>query len=113
MVVLSGWAGQISLGQFAFVGIGAATAGSLATRGNALFGDFFVTLVLAGARRCALAAVLIGLPALRVQGLFLAVVTFAFAATVQNVVLTATTSAVCCPRRGPTSAVRCSTGAST
>ncbi len=45
LVVLSGWAGQISLGQFAFAGIGAATAGSLAAR----FGrDFFVTLVAAG-----------------------------------------------------------------
>jgi ABC-type branched-subunit amino acid transport system ATPase component/ABC-type branched-subunit amino acid transport system permease subunit len=83
LVVLSGWAGQISLGQFAFAGIGAATAGSLATRHDV---DFFVTLVAAGLMG-ALFAVLIGLPALRVQGLFLAVVTFAFAATVQNVVL--------------------------
>ncbi|MCU1693130.1 MAG: transporter related [Frankiales bacterium] len=86
LVVLSGWAGQISLGQFAFAGIGAATAGSLATRSDGVLGDFFVTLVVAGLAG-ALAAVLIGLPALRVQGLFLAVVTFAFAATVQNVVL--------------------------
>ena len=86
LVVLSGWAGQISLGQFAFAGIGAATAGSLATRSDGIFGDFFVTLVAAGLVG-AFAAVLIGLPALRVQGLFLAVVTFAFAATVQNVVL--------------------------
>jgi ABC-type branched-subunit amino acid transport system ATPase component/ABC-type branched-subunit amino acid transport system permease subunit len=83
MVVLSGWAGQISLGQFAFAGIGAAVAGSLATRADA---DFFVTLAAAGIAG-AVAAVLIGLPALRVQGLFLAVVTLAFAATVQNVVL--------------------------
>jgi ABC-type branched-subunit amino acid transport system ATPase component/ABC-type branched-subunit amino acid transport system permease subunit len=86
LVVLSGWAGQISLGQFAFAGIGAAAAGSLATRGHGVFADFFVTLVIAGLVG-AVAAVLIGLPALRVQGLFLAVVTFAFAATVQNVVL--------------------------
>ena len=83
LVVLSGWSGQISLGQFAFAGIGAATAGSLATRFDT---DFFVTLLAAGVVG-ALFAVLIGLPALRVQGLFLAVVTFAFAATVQNVVL--------------------------
>ncbi len=83
MVVLSGWAGQISLGQFAFAGIGAAVAGGLATRVGA---DFFVTLAAAGVAG-ALAAVLIGLPALRVQGLFLAVVTLAFAATVQNLFL--------------------------
>ena len=83
MVVLSGWAGQVSLGQFAFVGIGAAVAGSLATRLDA---DFFVTLAAAGVAG-AVAAVLIGLPALRTQGLFLAVVTLAFAATVRNLVL--------------------------
>ncbi len=83
LVVLSGWGGQISLGQFAFAGVGAATAGSLSARFET---DFFVTLVAAGLMG-ALFAVLIGLPALRVQGLFLAVVTFAFAATVQNVVL--------------------------
>ena len=83
MVVLSGWAGQISLGQFAFAGIGAAVAGALATRADA---DFFVTLV-AGGLAGAVAAVLIGIPALRVQGLFLAVVTLAFAATVRNLLL--------------------------
>jgi ABC-type branched-subunit amino acid transport system ATPase component/ABC-type branched-subunit amino acid transport system permease subunit len=83
MVVLSGWAGQISLGQFAFAGIGAAVAGGLATR---LGADFFVTLAAAGIAG-AVAAVLIGLPALRVQGLFLAVVTLAFAATVRNLFL--------------------------
>jgi ABC-type branched-subunit amino acid transport system ATPase component/ABC-type branched-subunit amino acid transport system permease subunit len=83
LVVLSGWAGQISLGQFGFVGIGAAVAGSLATRADA---DFFVAVLAAGVVG-ALAAVLVGLPALRVQGLFLAVVTLAFAATVRNLVL--------------------------
>jgi ABC-type branched-subunit amino acid transport system ATPase component/ABC-type branched-subunit amino acid transport system permease subunit len=83
MVVLSGWAGQISLGQFAFAGIGAAVAGGLATR---LGTDFFVTLVAAGVAG-ALAAVVIGVPALRTQGLFLALVTLAFAATVRAFVL--------------------------
>jgi ABC-type branched-subunit amino acid transport system ATPase component/ABC-type branched-subunit amino acid transport system permease subunit len=83
VVVLSGWAGQISLGQFGFAGVGAVVAGSLTTR---LHADFFLTLggaVLAGA----LVALLIGLPALRVPGLFLAVVTLAFAAFVQFVAL--------------------------
>ncbi len=46
----------------------------------------FVALVVAGLAGAAV-AVLIGLPALRVQGLFLAVVTLAFAATVQFLVL--------------------------
>jgi ABC-type branched-subunit amino acid transport system ATPase component/ABC-type branched-subunit amino acid transport system permease subunit len=80
MVVLSGWAGQVSLGQFAFVGIGAAVAGALATR---LDLDFFVSLAAAGAAG-AVAAVLLGIPALRMQGLFLAVVTLAFAATTRT-----------------------------
>ena len=83
VVVLSGWAGQISLGQFGFAGIGAVVAGAMATRVNA---DFFLTL-LAAAVVGALVALLIGLPALRVPGLFLAVVTLAFGAFVQYVVL--------------------------
>ena len=83
VVVLSGWAGQISLGQFGFAGIGAVVAGSLATRVHA---DFFLTL-LAAASVGAVVALLIGLPALRVPGLFLAVVTLAFGAFVQYVVL--------------------------
>ena len=83
LVVLSGWAGQISLGQFAFAGVGAAVAGGLATGHGQ---DFFVTLaaaVVAGA----VVAVLIGIPALRVPGLFLAVVTLGLAASVQYAVL--------------------------
>jgi branched-chain amino acid transport system permease protein len=80
LVVLTGWAGQISLGQFAFAGLGAGVAGGLAVNHGL---DFFVTLVIAGAVG-AVVAVLIGLPTLRVPGLFLAVVTLAFAATVNG-----------------------------
>jgi branched-chain amino acid transport system permease protein len=83
LVVLSGWAGQISLGQFAFAGVGAAVAGGLATRYDQ---DFFVTLA-AALVAGALVAVLIGVPALRVPGLFLAVVTLALGASVQYAVL--------------------------
>lgn len=83
LVVLTGWAGQISLGQFAFAGLGAAVAGGLAANHRV---DFFVAVFVAGAVG-ALVAVIIGLPALRVQGLFLAVVTLAFAAFTQQVLL--------------------------
>jgi branched-chain amino acid transport system permease protein len=76
LVVLTGWSGQISLGQFAFTAVGAATAGGLTTRAHA---DLFVTLVVAGVAG-AIVAVIVGLPALRLQGLFLAVTTLAFAA---------------------------------
>ena len=78
LVILTGWAGQISLGQFGFAGLGAAVAAGLAVRET----DFFVCLLAAGLVG-ALAAVLIGLPALRIQGPFLAVTTLAFAFTVQ------------------------------
>jgi ABC-type branched-subunit amino acid transport system ATPase component/ABC-type branched-subunit amino acid transport system permease subunit len=78
LVVLSGWAGQVSLGQYAFVGLGAVLVGNLMNRYNL---DFFVCLVAAGAAG-ALLAVLVGLPALRMQGLFLAVTTLALAVTV-------------------------------
>src|SRR5436305_4429405 len=83
LVVLSGWAGQISLGQSAFAGIGAAVAGGLATRHGS---DFFVTLA-AALVAGAVIAVLIGIPALRVPGLFLSVVTLGLAATVQYGIL--------------------------
>jgi branched-chain amino acid transport system permease protein len=79
LVILTGWAGQISLGQFGFAGIGALVAGGLAVRDV----DFFVCLAVAGLVG-GLAAVLVGLPALRIQGLFLAVTTLAFAFTVES-----------------------------
>jgi len=83
LVVLSGWAGQISLGQYGFAGFGGAVAGGLATRHDM---DFFLTIG-AAAIAGALLAVLIGIPALRVPGLFLAVVTLALGATVQYGIL--------------------------
>ena len=79
LVILTGWAGQISLGQFGFAGIGSLIAAGLAVREY----DFFVCILAAGIAG-ALAAVLVGLPALRIQGPFLAVTTLAFAFTVQK-----------------------------
>jgi branched-chain amino acid transport system permease protein len=74
LVVLTGWAGQISLGQFGLVGIGAAVSGGLVYNHEA---DFFVA-IFAGILAGVVAAVLIGLPAVRIQGLYLAVTTLAF-----------------------------------
>ncbi|WP_436795165.1 branched-chain amino acid ABC transporter permease [Actinospongicola halichondriae] len=76
LVVLTGWAGQISLGQFAFVGVGAVTAAKLFVDHG---WDFWLTLG-AAAIAGAVVAVLVGLPALRVQGLLLAVTSLALAA---------------------------------
>ncbi len=83
VTVLTGWAGQASLGQFGIAGVGAAVAGGLATRAHA---DFFVTLIVAAVVG-ALIAALIGIPALRLPGLFLAIVTLAFSAEVALVLL--------------------------
>ncbi|HLI52749.1 MAG TPA: ATP-binding cassette domain-containing protein [Acidimicrobiales bacterium] len=80
MVVLTGWAGQLSLGQFAFVGIGASVTGALLVHAGA---DLFVALVAAAAAGGA-GALLLGLPSLRVPGLFLGVVTLAFAVPVST-----------------------------
>lgn len=80
LVILTGWAGQISLGQWALSGIGSMVAGGLAANHH---WDFFATIIVAGIAGAAV-AILVGLPALRIQGLFLAVTTLAFAFTVEN-----------------------------
>jgi len=74
LTVLTGWAGQLSLGQFAFVGLGAMTTASLV--GNGLAFELAVPLATA---LTVVAALVVGAPALRVRGLFLAVTTLAFA----------------------------------
>jgi branched-chain amino acid transport system permease protein len=77
LVILTGWAGHISLGQFALVGFGAAGTAVLYGRHN---WDFFAAM-LVGIALSALVALIIGLPALRIRGPFLAVTTLAFAVT--------------------------------
>ena len=72
MTVLTGWAGQVSLGQFGLVAVGALLAAHL---GSSV--PLPLLLLLAGAVT-AVVAVLVGLPALRVRGLYLAVSTLAF-----------------------------------
>jgi ABC-type branched-subunit amino acid transport system ATPase component/ABC-type branched-subunit amino acid transport system permease subunit len=74
LTVLTGWAGQLSLGQFALVGVGAMTTYALV--GNRLV---FPLAVAGGALAAALAAVVVGTPALRMRGLYLAVTTLALA----------------------------------
>jgi len=80
LVVLSGWAGTISLGQFALVGVGAVVAGDLMVHLNL---DFFLSAVVAGIAGAG-AAVVLGSPALRVRGIYLAVTTLAFAVAANN-----------------------------
>jgi len=80
LVVLTGWAGQVSLGQYALTGVGAVVGGAFT---NTLGIPFWFAVPLA-AIVVAGVAVIVGLPALRIRGLFLLVVTFAFAFAVER-----------------------------
>ncbi len=80
--LLMGYAGQISLGHAAFVGVGAYSAGIASTK----LGLPFPAGQVAGAVVGGLVALLVGVPALRVRGLYLAVATVAFAAAMQVMV---------------------------
>jgi branched-chain amino acid transport system permease protein len=75
LVMLTGWAGQISLGHWALFGVGAMTVGAVLAHTGF---SFVPTFLIAGAVGAAV-AFLIGLPALRIRGLYLAATTFAFA----------------------------------
>ncbi len=74
VTMLTGWSGQLSLGQFAMVGVGAMTTVFLHDRGMP-YGAAAAYAVVAGA----LVALLVGFPALRLRGLYLAVTTLSFA----------------------------------
>ena len=73
LVVLTGWSGNVSLGQFAFAGVGGVLAGDLIEKSNV---DLFLSLAAAGAAGAVL-AVVVGIPALRIRGAYLAAVTLA------------------------------------
>jgi len=80
LVVLTGWAGQISLGQVGFVAIGAAVSAKVTSTWNV---DLTLAL-LVGAVAGGVAAFIVGLPALRLRGLYLAVTTLVFALSVTS-----------------------------
>jgi branched-chain amino acid transport system permease protein len=79
LLVLTGWAGQISLGHFAFAAIGAYVTAVLEWP--------FPLRLVAGGLVGAGVAVVIGLPALRLRGLMLAVPTLAFSVAVTSILL--------------------------
>ncbi len=79
LTVLTGWAGQLSLGQFALAGIGAFGTAALVREGLS-FGVSVLLVTVVGM----LVALVIGAPALRLRGLFLAVATLAFAIAVSS-----------------------------
>jgi len=75
IVVLTGWSGQVSLGQMSFAAVGA-SVGAVALLD--WHWDLSLALLLAGAAAAAV-AVVVGIPTLRLDGMFAAVTTLAFA----------------------------------
>lgn len=80
MNMLTGYLGQLSLGHQAFFGIGAFVAATVVTT----HGLPFVAGLLAGGLSGAVAAVLLGGVALRITGLYLAIVTLAYGLLAEN-----------------------------
>ena len=75
VVVLTGWSGQVSLGQMSFAAVGA-VVGAVALLD--WHWDLSLTLLASGAA-AALVALLVAIPTLRLDGMFAAVTTLAFA----------------------------------
>jgi ABC-type branched-subunit amino acid transport system permease subunit len=75
LTLLIGYAGQVSLGHWALVGVGCFAAGNLYDHTAVPFPLVFPLVFLIGM----VVALVIGLPALRIRGPYLAVVTLAFA----------------------------------
>lgn len=82
MNVLMGYAGQVSLGHQAFVGVGAFTAAYLLSESGMPYPIALIGSVATGAA----SALLLGAVALRVRGLYLALVTIAYGLFAQEVI---------------------------
>ena len=81
LALLTGFNGQISLGHGAFYAIGAYTTAILMTTWNV---PYWLTLPIS-AVVCACVGFLLGLPALRLGGLYLALTTFALAVSIPQI----------------------------
>jgi branched-chain amino acid transport system permease protein len=71
--ILVGYTGQISIGHGAFMSVGAYTAANLAVRAGL---PFWITLP-AGGLMAAIVGAVVGIPSLRIKGLYLAIATLA------------------------------------
>jgi len=80
VVVVTGFAGQLSLAQFAFAGFGGWAAAWLVSR----HGAAFPVAAIAGVAAAVPVGVAVGLPSLRARGVNLAVVTLALALVVED-----------------------------
>jgi branched-chain amino acid transport system permease protein len=89
MNVLTGYTGQISLGHQAFVGLGALTAANVVSTGIVDADPFTFTIgMLCAAGASAAAALLLGAVALRIRGLYLALVTLVFGSVFADAIFT-------------------------
>jgi branched-chain amino acid transport system permease protein len=79
LVPLTGWAGQVSLAPLAFAGIGAVAYARLGGAHGSIWAVFFAVLVTIPI------GALLAFPAMRLQGLYLALATLAFASVVEEV----------------------------
>jgi branched-chain amino acid transport system permease protein len=79
LVPLTGWAGQVSLAPLAFAGIGAVAYTRLGGAHGSIWAVFLAALVAVPV------GALLALPAMRLQGLYLALATLAFAAMMELV----------------------------
>jgi branched-chain amino acid transport system permease protein len=80
LMLLSGYTGQVSLGHAAFMAVGAYTHVLLVGAGWPFLLALTAAALLAGA-----AGIVVGLPALRVRGIYLAIATMAFGFIVEEV----------------------------
>jgi branched-chain amino acid transport system permease protein len=78
--ILMGYAGQISLGHQAFVGVGAFTSAIIVSKADMPFPVGMAAAAATGA----VAAVALGLVALRLKGLYLALITLAYGAIAEG-----------------------------
>ena len=81
LMMLVGFTGQISLGHAAFLAVGAYTEALMQAAGV----PFFVSITCA-ALFAAVAGVIVGLPALRLKGVYLAIATIAFNVIVEEII---------------------------
>ena len=79
--VLTGYNGQISLGHGAFYALGAYTTAIMIDRWDV---PYPLTIIAAGVL-CLVAGFLFGIPALRLEGLYLALATFALALAIPQI----------------------------
>ena len=85
-----GFLGELSLGHAGFMCIGAYIGGKVASLLSESMGNGFLTLIIAlavGGLSAAVAGAIIGLPALRLKGDYLAIVTLAFGEIVKTLFL--------------------------